>query len=267
MKDLAPAAIAEAEGLASILATAFDLDSAVHTTRKGTKRLRSFLRLARQSIGTDVYRAENAALRDTARLIAPARDALVLIETAGEMSASEPVLAQLGRLHLEEMALLESGVRAEATGSLTSIASRWSALDWRGPEVASIRAGLTRTYRRGLADFAAVQSQPSASAFHSWRRRVKYVRYQLEALGAPSKLTEQWLALGDDLGWEHDHTVLIGVCSEYPGDDGFRSVAEHSNARREMLRSAALGAGDQLLVLEPGDFVESVASVVGLEER
>jgi len=267
VKDLAPAAIAEAEGLAAILASAVDLDSAVHTTRKGTKRLRSFLRLARQSIGTDVYRTENAALRDTARLIAPARDALVLIETAGEMSASEPVLALLGRLHLEQVALLESGVRAEATGRLTSIASRWSALDWRGPEVASIRAGLTRTYRRGLADFAAVQSQPSASAFHSWRRRVKYVRYQLEALGAPSKVTKQWLALGDDLGWEHDHTVLIGVCSEYPGDDGFRSVAEHSEARREMLRSAALEAGDQLFVLKPRDFFESVASVVGLEER
>jgi CHAD domain-containing protein len=266
VRDLATAAIAEAERLATILATAVDLDPAVHTTRKGTKRLRSILRLARQSIGTDVYRTENAALRDTARLIAPARDALVLIETAREMNASRPVLAILERLHLEEMARLESGVRADAAGRLTSIASRWSVLDWRGPDVASIRAGLTRTYRRGLADFAAVQSQPSASAFHSWRRRVKYVRYQLEAVGAPGKLTRPWFALGNDLGWEHDHTVLIGVCSEYPGDDGFRSVAESSQARREVLRSAALEAGDQLLVLKPRAFVASVASAVGFEE-
>lgn len=267
MNELAPAAIAEAEELATILPAAVDLDLAVHATRKGTKRLRSFLRLARQSIGKDVYRAENAALRDTARLIAPARDALVLIETATEMGASEPVLELLGRLHLEELAVLESGVQTDTTGRLTSIAARWASLDWRGPEVASIRAGLTRTYRRGLADFAAVRSQPSASAFHSWRRRVKYVRYQLEALGAPGKLTRQWVVLGDDLGWEHDHTVLMGVCGEYHGDDGFRSVAKHSKARREMLRSTAVEVGVQLFVLKPREFVESVASAVGLNER
>lgn len=263
MKDLAPAAITEAEGLASILATADDLDPAVHATRKGTKRLRSFLRLARKSIGTGVYRTENAALRDAARLIAPARDALVLIETAREMNALGSVLTILEHLHLEELALIESGVRADVTMRLELVASRWNTIEWKGPEDTSIRAGLTRTYRRGLADFAAVQTEPSASAFHTWRRRVKYVRYQLEALGASNKLTRPWLALGDDLGWEHDHTVLIGVCSGYRGDD-FRSVAERAQARRETLRSAALEAGDQLFVLTPKAFVASVARAVDL---
>jgi CHAD domain-containing protein len=267
VRDLAHAAVADIEELAVVLGDAVDLDRAVHTARKGTKRLRAFLRLARQSIGKDVYRTENAALRDTARLIAPARDALVLIETAREMDASGSVLSILERLHREEMIRLESGVRAEATGRLESIATRWRVIDWRGPEVASIRAGLTRTYRRGLADFTTVRSQPSASAFHSWRRRVKYVRYQLEAVDAPGKLAKRWLALGDDLGWEHDHTVLIDMSTDYPADEGFRSVAAHSRVRREELRSAALTAGDQLFGLEPGAFVEWIASTVGLEAR
>ena len=267
MRDLAHAAVADIEELAVVLGDAGDLDRLVHTARKGTKRLRAFLRLARRSIGTDVYRAENAALRDTARLIAPARDALVLIETAREMGASGSVLATLERLHHEEMVRLESGVRAEATGRLESIATRWRVIDWRGPEVASIRAGLKRTYRRGLADFTTVQSQPSASAFHSWRRRVKYVRYQLEAVDAPRKLAKRWLALGDDLGWEHDHTVLIDVSTGYPDDEGFRSVATHSLVRREELRSAALAARDPLFGLEPGAFVEWIASTIGPEAR
>lgn len=267
MKDLAPAAIADAEELAVLFDNPPDVDIAVHSTRKGTKRLRSFLRLARRSIGTDVYRFENAALRDAARLVAPARDALILVETAREVGASVAVLEALEHLHLEEIARLETGVRAETTGRLRSLASRWRAIEWRGPEVASIRAGLARTYGRGLKDLVAAQSQLSASSFHSWRRRVKYVRYQLEALGAPTRLTKPWLALGDDLGWEHDHTVLIGVCGEYGADADFRAVAEHSRARREELRSLALDAGDRLFVLGPESFVESVASKVGLEAR
>ncbi|MGB5432898.1 MAG: CHAD domain-containing protein [Acidimicrobiia bacterium] len=265
MTDLAPAAVADIEELAVDFGGAADLDRAVHTARKGTKRLRAFLRLARRSIGTDMYRTENAALRDTARLIAPARDALVLIETAQEIGASRAVLGTLERLHLEEMARLETGVRAEATGRLDSIASRWRVIEWRGPEVASIRAGLARTYSRALADFTAVQSQPSARAFHSWRRRVKYVRYQLEAVGAPGKLAKRWFALGDELGWEHDLTVLIGVCGEYTADDDFRAVAARSRVRREELRTAALDSGGRLTVLKPGAFVESVVPTAGLE--
>lgn len=96
---------------------------------------------------------------------------------------------------------------------------------------------------------------------------MKYVRYQLEAVDAPGKLAKRWLALGDDLGWEHDHTVLIGVVTDYPADEGFRSVAAHSRVRREELRSAALTAGDQLFGLKPGAFVEWIASTVELEAR
>ena len=267
MKDLASAAVADIEKLAVVLDDDGDLDRAVHTTRKGTKRLRSFLRLARQSIGKDVYRMENAALRDTARLIAPARDALVLIETARGLGASDPVLETLERRHLEEIARLASGVRADATTRLESIAARWRMIEWGGPDAASIRAGLTRTYRRGLAEFAAAQAQPSAHAFHSWRRRVKYIRYQLEAIGEPRKLVKRWLELGDDLGWEHDHTVLIGVCSECSHDADFRAVVARSQVRRKALRSAALDAGDRLFMLKPGTFVESVVSTARLEAR
>lgn len=264
MRDLARSAIAEVDRLAVLLGDATDADRAVHTARKSTKRLRSFLRLARPSIGTNVYRRENAALRDIARLLAPARDSLVLMETAGDLGASESVLATLERLHVEEMTRFEAEVRTDATGRSESAAAHWRGIDWRGPTAASIRAGLARTYRRGLEDFHSVRSQPSATAFHSWRRRVKYVRYQLETVGAPSTLTERWLVVGDDLGWEHDHTVLIGVCGANPVDDGFRAVADLSRARREELRSRALDLGARLFVLEPRPFVRTIASDVDL---
>ena len=63
------------------------LGEAVHETRKRTKRLRACVRLARDAIGDEVYRRENAALRTAARRISGPRDAQVLLETLDALSA------------------------------------------------------------------------------------------------------------------------------------------------------------------------------------
>jgi CHAD domain-containing protein len=45
-------------------------EEAVHEARKDMKKLRALLRLVRGELGDDVYRAENACFRDTARRLA-----------------------------------------------------------------------------------------------------------------------------------------------------------------------------------------------------
>lgn len=47
-------------------------DVRVHEARKRTKEVRALLRLARDELGRDTYKRENARLRDAARLLAPA---------------------------------------------------------------------------------------------------------------------------------------------------------------------------------------------------
>lgn len=258
MNDLAPTAIAELEHLAAGLRNPPDVDTGVHATRKGIKRLRAFLRLARSSIGRDAYRTENRALRDTARLIAPARDALVLIETATAVAAPQAVLEVLGAGHREAIAELEGGVRIDAANRLRAAAIRWGHVAWDGPSAGSVRVGLTETYRRGLADLAAVQSDPTDTAFHGWRRRVKYIRYQLETIGAPPGFTKPFTILGDDLGLEHDNTVLIGVCSASATNAEFLRVGEAAARRRAALRTSALVMGNHLFAPDPETYVETV---------
>lgn len=263
MNPLAATEIARLDHLIAGLTDPDDLDVAVHTTRKGIKRLRAFLRLARRSIGTTTYRIENGALRDAARLLAPARDSYVLIDTARELDAPDLVLAVLNDDYVTAMAGLESISRLEAVHRLEAIDSRWRLLAWHGPDEKSIGAGLLRTYRRGLVDFETVLSAPTPTAFHGWRRRVKYLRYQLEVLDAPKSFLRPYTELGDDLGLEHDQTVLLAVCESHAMEESFASLARRSIERRSELRTSALDRGTSLFEQEPDSFRRTVEGMIG----
>lgn len=264
MNPLAATEITRLERLTAGLADPTDLDMAVHTTRKGIKRLRAFLRLARRSIGTSTYRIENGALRDTGRLLAPARDAYVLVDTARDLDASDRILRALEEDYTAVMAALESVDRLQAVHRLEAIATRWRLLSWHGPDPKSIGAGIRRTYRRGLVDLETVRSTPTAAAFHGWRRRVKYLRYQLEVLDAPKRFLHPYTQLGDDLGLEHDQTVLLGVCEQHTDDEAFSSLANRSLERREQLRFGALERGGPLFDQEPESFRTTVEDLISL---
>lgn len=264
MNPLAATEIDRLERLTAGLADPTDLDEAVHATRKGIKRLRSFLRLARRSIGTSTYRIENGALRDTARLLAPPRDAYVLVETARELDASDRVVDVLEEDYAEAIAAFTSVGRLDVVHRLDAISSRWGLLAWHGPDSKSIGTGIRRTYRRGLVDLETVQSTPTAAAFHGWRRRVKYLRYQLEALDAPKAFLSPYTKLGDDLGLEHDQTVLLDVCNRHADSPDFSSVTDRSFERREQLRISALERGAPLFDQEPESFRTTVEDLIDL---
>ncbi len=78
-----------------------DPTEAVHDVRKGFKKVRAALRLAREELGDETYRAENYAFRDAARPLTEVRDAQMLVETfdkltkalAGEVDA--PAIAKV----------------------------------------------------------------------------------------------------------------------------------------------------------------------------
>jgi len=264
MNPLAETEINRLDHLIAVLADPADLDAAVHTTRKGIKRLRAFLRLARRSIGTTTYRIENGALRDTARLLAPARDAYVLIETARDLNAPERVLLEFDEEYAAAIAVLESVSRLEAVHRLEAIARRWNLLVWHGPDAKSIGSGIARTYRRGLVDFETVLTTPTASAFHGWRRRVKYLRYQLEVLDAPRDFLAPYADLGDDLGLEHDQTVMLAVCDIHAHHDACASLGRRSFERRRQLRVGALERGATLFDQEPESFRRTVEEMIGM---
>jgi CHAD domain-containing protein len=257
-RDLNDAEITHLGELIDELRTTDDLDAAIHETRKGTKRLRAHLRLARKVIDPGAYKSEDAALRDVARLLAPARDAYVVgltlesLEEGGWDEAS----AYIGTHHRTVLDEFSRNDLGEAVEQLEAVRARWPD---RSLDRSVIAAGLERTYHRGMAGHEAALSSELAESFHAWRKWVKYLRYQLEAIEADPEFVAPWLELGETLGLEHDHTVFIGFCDEHidmcPDRRDRYVLIDRAGVKREALRHTALATS--LFATEPEEFVGS----------
>jgi CHAD domain-containing protein len=257
--DLHEAEIARLDELFVGLDAPHDVDLAVHATRKGIKRLRAHLRLARDAIAEDTYRTEDADLRDIGRLLAPARDAYVVgltlesLESATGWEAADDYIEAHHRAAIDE---LLSGPLDQARTRLESVRERWLTHPTQ-LEASAVTDAVERSYRRGRVERETAMASGQAKAFHQWRKRVKYLRYQLEAIGVAEDRVAAWVALGEALGSEHDHTVFIDFCDDNidlcPDRRDRYVLIDRAERRREELRASALGS--DVYAGEPEAFV------------
>jgi CHAD domain-containing protein len=104
----------------------------------------------------------------------------------------------------------------------------------------------------------------SDEAFHEWRKEVKYLRYQLEALrtiapeGLGSRITVL-TDLGEVLGFEHDLTVLTNLI-EADRRCGVTAAGLPAvlRARKEGLRGSAASRAQRAYAEEVDDFVAPI---------
>jgi CHAD domain-containing protein len=256
-------------------------DAAVHETRKRCKRLRALLRLVRDQLGASVYRRENTALRDASRLLAPVRDAQVLVNTLdatigdadGELDA--PALAQTRRAlkaahgRLRQQVIYRGTAVEQTIGALAAVQER--SLDWPLGDLQfdGLRPGLERVYRQGRRAMAEAYDDPTPERFHEWRKRVKYLWHHLELLepawpGLLEALADETHDLSDLLGDEHDCTVLGERVRERPDliadQDMARVLTATLDERRQRLRAAARPLGAKLYAETPERFGARIAS-------
>ncbi|MEX2423740.1 MAG: CHAD domain-containing protein [Acidimicrobiia bacterium] len=266
------------------------MDLAVHEVRKATKRVRALLRLVRNQLGDERYRTENAVLRDTARLLAPLRDADVHVSSVeglrnrfGAQLRSTAFADLAGRLADRRHRVFERTVDEDDWSrvlySLRSARARYAA--WpvdddtaraHGMAVvrhgfSSVGPGLALTYRRGRQEMSEAATRPTADNFHAWRKRAKYLRHQLELLGPifPEVLDGYAAALGrlgEVLGDEHDLAELLRFIAAHPSyvsDPTERSMlvalVQH---RRAELQTAALSLGSRVYAETPNRFTGRV---------
>lgn len=262
------------------------LDVGIHEARKAMRRVRAILRLVRDPLGDRVYFAENIALRDTGRIIGGSRDATVLVETVHGLSflysdvvhvnAYEQLLEHLGeRDELIRRRITASTVH-DVIGRLQASRNRFAAWPARfgeaGPvadDFATVRRGIRRVYRRGrrrMADAALVRT---SSAHHVWRKRVRYLRFQMELLEGMWPRMQRGLArdlafLADVLGAEHDLAMLENLLAYEPEmlpDDAARQVLGDLVTRNRLrLQDAARPVGQRVYAEEPDVFVDRLAS-------
>jgi CHAD domain-containing protein len=269
-----------------------DRDSAVHETRKTLKRLRAILRMVRPELGERVYRYENRVLRDAARSISPVRDSWVMVETVGALAdrfegaipidVFDDLSERLDRraLAIRRRILEEGGALPGVLETLRRSRTRFAG--WPVEEGAravygsaigegfdAIGPGVGQTFARGRQEMSTALRSRTAPAFHRWRKRVKYLRHQMEILHPlwPEVVGGTALSLdrlGDILGEEHDLAELLSLLSVAPDlcpDPVERSLlAALAQHRRGELQLAARVLGARVYAEKPKAFVSRLAA-------
>jgi CHAD domain-containing protein len=248
-------------------------DERIHDARKRIKKARAALRLLRDVLGKGAYTRENAALRDVARPLSQVRDSKVLLDTLEKLndrfdrkSRGLSLDRFRGVLNRERETLRRQVLGRAAPlkpqiNTLRKIRSR--AKNWHvGKQGWSvIGCGLERVYDQGRRALSEAQTEGTPESFHEWRKQVKYLRHQLEFLtpvwpDVLRGLADQAHKLADDLGDEHDLTVLRVKAQAHQDtlSTDFSILLALIDRRRTELRDKAVTRGRQLYEEKPHAF-------------
>lgn len=197
----------------------------IHEARKHLKRARATLRLLRSGLRSSSYRRADRTLRDAAHLLSAARDADVLIRLLDALALLPEANDAESSLSVLRKRLLEQHETAETKFEqprARSVAMLRDAIDqsraWIPMSDASnvIVAGLQRTYAKSRKAYRAAMHDVDDETLHTWRKHVKYSRYQLESLAGLTppqmdKRAQRLAKLGHILGQDHDLALLQAV--------------------------------------------------------
>jgi CHAD domain-containing protein len=254
-----------------------DPNEGIHQVRKRCKKLRALVRLVRAA-DEDLYQRENAAFRDTARRASHLRDDAAMVEAYEKLAATYAKHVDLASFDPVRDALV---ARREDAGTdvdeaLTAIrsdleAARGRIATWElpGDGFEVLAGGLERTYRRSRKRQRDAYAEGSTGAFHEWRKRVKYHRYQVRLLqnAWPAELKarrRELHTLGELLGDDHDLAVLRerlhAEPDEHGGTDLVAALTGLLDRRRATLQVRADHLGARLFAEKPGAFVGRVGA-------
>lgn len=252
-----------------------DRDDAVHDVRKRMKKLRAVLRMARDEVGKDVYRNENACFRGIAKQLAELRESTVRLSTVTKLRShfaerleTDVFAALIANLqghrdeahkeNLEQRSALE-----EVVEELHQARKRVNEWPLKREGFSSIAKGVRRVYRRGCRGLKAVVDAPTDTNFHEWRKRVKYLWYHVRILEASwppvmAALTSELDVLGDLLGEDHDLAELRAMTLKKPqiadGPSEHEVLLGLITRRQNELRQYAFPLGKRIYAEKPGAF-------------
>lgn len=245
-------------------------DAAVHACRKRLKRIRAIVRLVREELGEEVFAVENASFRDAGGSLSEARDAAVLVKTLDGLKKSIDGAAftgarkkMLARRRAVAKRALHAGNGLESVALLVDEA-RARVANWKIERDGwdALRPNLKRIYAEARAAYERAKIGGEAELFHEWRKRVKDLWHQSEALEGiwpevMKAMAEQFHNLADVLGDEHDLSVLKAVleAEALARAEEISPAAEVANAKRQDLQRQAKSLGARIFAERSGAFV------------
>lgn len=226
----------ECQAIRRALGNRRDPCESVHEARKAIRRLRSLLALSSGCV--DGLAAPDRSLQGLGNGLSTLRDAhvaSVAAETLAGEDQSVPwrPLAQLlarRRDSLLAQALARDPGFVRRRREVAQVERTLQGLDWTALDATHLRAELRRSRKRAAKAKRRADSSPSPENIHRWRRRARRLRMQLEVTRALSpKLAKQVAKpslrkqldalqkLADELGWQQDMQVLLGLLARTRG--------------------------------------------------
>jgi CHAD domain-containing protein len=133
----------------------------------------------------------------------------------------------------------------------------------------TVAGGVGATYGRGRRELQAAIAQPTPERFHAWRKRVKYLRHQMEILSplwweVVGGLASSLDSLGEALGEAHDLAELTRLVTTIPDlapdpDERSLLVGLALNRRLE-LEGAARVSGARIYAESPDQFTRRLGA-------
>ena len=236
--SLAALARKECKAVAKALANRKDRHRGIHEARKALRRLRSLLALVDDAVGHETAKID-IALRNQAKRLSALRDSQVAVAMAeklaaddatGEWAIAAQVLAVQRDLLLETELGKDPGF-ARRIAAVADIAMVFDKLRWKRVSQKSLQQAIKRSHRRVSKAERDAAEQGTPASLHRWRRRVRRLRLQLEAVHALNRLsgvaiqasevhknksTKALGRLADQLGWRQDIQVLRAALRTFP---------------------------------------------------
>lgn len=282
-------AVRRAEKAKKSLSKATDASSrhkAVHHTRKAFKKIRAIARLVRDAMPN--YDETNTFFRDEARKISAIRDATANLETLNLLekqyadtleenafTAVRTLLEDRRRELAVEAFHTEghlSGIRRALEDQLPNLRS-WE-LDLTSFD--DIRPGIRRVYKRGRQALRKARKTGRTEHFHEWRKRAKYLRYQMDILNRiwPAMM-DAWEnelhELTDLTGTDHDLQVLRATIAEelpeWMDSEAGLLLQAVTDRQQRAVKAHALLLGAKLYEASPDDFCDRLATYWKQHER
>lgn len=255
-----------------------DPHTAIHETRKTMKKMRGFSRLVRGEIGKKRYRQTNQYYRDVARQLSEARDITAMLDTLQNLHEALDIelcgqafqdiknhlssrKAAVSRIQINRDKLLENVL--EDLNKAEKIHSKWK-IRQKGFDVFS--KGIKITYGKCQKAMKNAYKKQSTENLHEWRKRSKYLRYQVDFLrdiwDEPMKTLENELhQLTDYLGDDHDLAVLKDYIEgmHYENEKAVSAMFTVMEQKRDELQKLAKPLGKKILYESPEQFVARIA--------
>lgn len=255
-----------------------NMDDAIHDVRKNMKRIRAFLRLVRYNIPEEKYKELNTFYRDIARQYAPYREAEVHAKTfehlviEDRLTKAKSAMYEILYAHYKSsnhQLVLKDEIIEKSIDSLKESKKGINELKINSKGFDTFYPGLRKVYRQGRKALKAAQKTPDSVNLHEWRKRIKYLMYQLRlirnAWPKVIKVNAKSLdKLSDYLGQEHDLAELKNIIldtdlmKQIPVNEK-NELAGKIDKRRLQLRSGAWPLGKCLYIDKPGVFTDRIA--------